>query len=43
MKLNENESTLPARYIILNPADIQMGGNTHITSKDEVKTINISL
>jgi len=32
LKLNENESTLPARYIILNPADIQMGGNISFSS-----------
>jgi hypothetical protein len=32
LKLAEEENTLPSRYIILNPADIQMGGNISFSS-----------
>jgi hypothetical protein len=32
LKLTEEENTLPSRYIILNPADIQMGGNISFSS-----------
>lgn len=32
LKLSDEESSLPSRYIILNPADVQMGGNISFNS-----------